>query len=127
MRTYGLWDLALAGFYAWLGFSFVPSRSLSFNLALGVVVALLGMSGLALLAQVRWARPLGILASLALLVFAAVVIVGLVASSAYLRGVYGPLGRGMAAISLGIGALVVELFALVPLFQLRFLLKRPKA
>jgi len=59
-----------------------------------------------------------------LLVFAALVILGLVASSAYLRGVYGPLGQGMAIVSLLIAALVVEGFALLPIFQLRFLLRR---
>ena len=62
--------------------------------------------------------------SLALLGFAAFVILGLVASSAYLRGVYGPLGRGLAVVTLVLAALMVELIALVPLFQLRFLLRK---
>jgi hypothetical protein len=58
-----------------------------------------------------------------LLGFAATIILGLVASSAYLRGVYGPLGRGMALIAILIAALVVEGLALLPIFQIRFLLK----
>ena len=124
MRTYGLLDLGLAALYAWLGFGLVPSRSHTFNLALSVVIALLALSGVALVARVKRARLVGIVSSLALLAFAAFVILGLVASSAYLRGVYGPLGKGMAVVSLLLAALAVELFALVPLFQLRFLLRR---
>jgi hypothetical protein len=60
----------------------------------------------------------------ALLAFAAVVVVLLVASSAYLRGIYGPLGKGMAVMTLAVAALVVEGFALLPVFQLRALRRR---
>jgi hypothetical protein len=45
-------------------------------------------------------------------------------SAAYVRGIYGPLGRGVAVLAVCVAALAVELFALVPLFQLRFLLKK---
>ena len=69
---------------------------------------------------------LGIVASVLLLAFAAVTVVLLVASSAYLKGVYGALGQGIAVVSLLIAALVIEGFALLPLFQLRFLLKKAR-
>ena len=124
MRTYGILDVGLAALYAWIGFVLVPSRSATFHLALGAVVALLGASGVSLLMQARWARRLGIVAAAALLGFAAVVISGLVASAAYVRGIYGPLGRGVAVLAVCAAALAVELLALVPIFQLRFLLKK---
>ena len=54
-----------------------------------------------------------------LLLFSAVVVALLVASSAYLHGIYGPLGKGMAMMTLLVAALVIEAFALLPLFQLR--------
>jgi hypothetical protein len=124
VKRYGALDLGFAGLYAWLGFRVVPSRSTTFTVALAILIALLVASGVGLLANARWGRVAGIVASAVLLGFAAAVILGLVASSAYLRGVYGPLGQGMAIVSLLIAALVVEAFALLPIFQLRFLLKR---
>jgi hypothetical protein len=127
VRFYGALDLAFAALYAWFGFAFTPSRATSFNVALALVCTLLAASGVALLAGVRWARPLAIAACSLLLTFAAVVILLLVASSAYLRGIYGALGQGMAVMSLLVAALVLEAFALLPLFQLRFLVGQRRA
>jgi hypothetical protein len=124
MRTYGILDLALAALYAWVGLSVAPSRSPAFNVALGVTIALCVVSGASLVARARWARLVGIVTAAALLAFAAFLVAGLVASSAYVRGIYGPLGRGVAVLALCAAALVIELFALVPFFQLRFLLKQ---
>jgi hypothetical protein len=124
MKTYGILDLAFAALYLWLGFWVVPGRSMAFNLALGAVSLLLALAGVGLVAGARWGRTAAIVASSVLLAFAAIAVMGMVASSAYLRGVYGPLGRGMALLCLVIAAVVVEAFALLPLFQLRFLLGR---
>jgi hypothetical protein len=126
MKTYGILDLAFAALYLWLGFWVVPGRSTAFNLALFSVSLLLALAGAGLVAGARWGRTVAIVASSVLLAFAAAALVGMVASSAYLRGVYGPLGRGMALLCLVIAAVVVELFALLPLFQLRFLLGRAR-
>lgn len=127
MRYYGALDLLFAALYAWFGFVFTPGRSLVFNVALAVVCALLAAGGVGLLAGARWGRAAAIAACALLLAFTAVVLVGLVLSGAYLRGIYGPLGQGMAVMCLLVAALVVEAFALLPLFQLRFLLGRARA
>ena len=124
MRWYGVLDLGFAAFYAWLGFGIIPSRSTAFNLALGLVVALLVVGGAGLVLRAKWGRVWAIAASAVPLLFAAVVIALLVVSGAYLRGIYGALGQGMALLSLVVAALVLEAFALLPLFQLRFLLGR---
>lgn len=124
VKLYGALDLAFAALYAYVGFVFTPGRSTPFNLGLGLVCALLTTAGVGLLLGARWGRVAAIAASVVLLLFAAAVIVALVISSAYLRGIYGALGQGMAAICLAIAALIVEAFALLPLFQLRFLLGR---
>lgn len=126
-RLYGALNLAFAALYAWFGFVFTPGRSTLFNVALAVVCVLLAGAGVGLVVGGRWARPLAIAACALLLAFAAAVIVGLVASSAYLRGIYGPLGQGMAVMCLLVAALVVEAFALLPLFELRFLFGSPRA
>ncbi len=127
MRFYGALDLAFAALYAWFGFSFTPGRSTAFNVALALVCLALAAAGVGLVAGARWGRAVALAACAALLAFAAVVIVGLVLSSAYLRGIYGPLGQGLAVMTLLVAALVVEAFALLPLFQIRFLLGQPRA
>jgi hypothetical protein len=127
VKLYGALDVAFAALYAWFGFSFTPGRSTTFNVALALVCTLLAAGGVGLLAGARWGRSLAMVACAALLAFAVVVVLLLVASSAYLRGIYGPLGQGMAVMTLLVAALVVEGFALLPLFQLRFLYGQRRA
>lgn len=127
MRLYGALDLAFAALYAWFGFVFTPGRSTAFNVALALVCALLASGGAGLLVGARWGRALAVAACVALLAFSGVVILGLVASSAYFRGIYGPLGQGLSVMTLLVAALVLEGFALLPLFELRFLLGRARA
>jgi hypothetical protein len=123
LRLHGALDVGFAALYAWLGFVVAPGRRPLWNAALAVVVALLGAAVVALVAGGRAARPLALVAHAVLLVFAATVIALLVASAAYLHGIYGPVGRGMALGFALAAALVVELCALLPIFQLRFLLR----
>ena len=125
-RGYGVLDVAFASLYAYLGFVLVPGRSVAFSVTLLVVVALLGTAGLALLVQGdggRVSRGLGIIACGVLLAFTVVCLVLLVMSSAFLYGTYGAIGRGLGALALVAAALVVELFGLLPLLQLRFHLR----
>jgi hypothetical protein len=122
LGLHGAANLAFAALYAWLGWSVVPGRGAGWNAALGGVVALVAAAGLGLLVVGRRARVLAIAAQVVLLVFGAVVVAGLVASAAYLRGVYGPIGRGLAGASVVAAALVVQLVGILPVVQLRFLL-----
>ena len=125
-RGYGLLDVVFASVYGYVGFVLVPGRSVAFSIALACVIAVLGGAGLALLVQGDGgvlARRAGILASGALLGFTLGVLVLLGMSSAFLYGTYGAIGRGLGALTLVVAALVVELFGLLPLFQLRFHLR----
>ena len=124
MRLYGVLDLAFAAAYGWIGFVVAPGRSTGFSLALGALIALLALAGAGLLAGAGWARKLAIAVSLVQLAFAAATVLGLIASAAYLKGVYGSVGQGIALVTILVAALVIEGFALLPLFQLRFLLRR---
>jgi hypothetical protein len=124
VKLYGALDVAFAATYAWFGFVFTPGRSTTFNLALALVCVVLFTAGIGLLVDARWARTLARVACWSLLAFSAIVVLLLVVSSAYLRGVYGPLGQGMAVMTLLVAALVIEGFALLPLFQLRELRRR---
>lgn len=124
MKLYGALDVAFAALYAWFGFVLTPGRSTTFNLALALVCVLLAGGGVGLVVDARWGRTLARVACWALLAFSSVVVLLLVVSSAYLRGVYGPLGQGMAVMTLLVAALIIEGFALLPLFQLRALARR---
>ena len=120
MKFYGALDLAFAALYAWFGFVFTPGRSTAFNVALALVCVLLAGAGAGLLTGARWGRPLARVACVLLLVFAGVVGVLLVASSAYLLGIYGALGQGLATMTLAVAALVVKAFALLRIAMLPF-------
>jgi hypothetical protein len=123
VKLYGALDVAFAALYAWFGFVLTPGRSAAFNFALAVVCVVLAAAGAALVADARWGKRLAAVACWLLLAFAGVVVILLIASSAYLRGVYGPLGKGMALITLAVAALVIEAFAILPVLQLRALKK----
>lgn len=125
-RSYGFFDVCFAALYGYAGFVLVPGRSAAFSTALAAVIALLGCAGLVLLVQGddgALARRLGIFASCTLLAFTVGVLVLLGMSSAFLFGTYGAIGRGLGMLTLVVAALVVELFGLLPLFQLRFHLR----
>ena len=122
-RIHGALDVAFAGIYAWLGFAVAPGRSPVWNAALLGVVALVGFAGVALLSRARFGRVIAMVAQLALLGFCLATVALLCASAAYLRGIYGPIGKGLAMTALIAVALVVELCGLLPFFQLRFLLR----
>jgi len=125
-RAYGVLDVAFAVLYGWLGFVAAPSRSSVFQAAIAVVALALFTTGVALAIggdRTRVGRSLGIATTSLLLAFTIVVIVLLAISAAYLDGVYGAVGRALGGLTLAAGALIVELFGLLPLFQLRFHLR----
>jgi hypothetical protein len=124
VRLYGSLDLAFAALYAWMGFVVAPGRSTAFSVALGLVIAGLAIAGAGLIAEQKWARKLAIAVSIVQLAFAAILVLLMIASAAYLKGVYGSLGQGIAIVTILVAALIVEGFALLPIFQLRFLLKK---
>jgi hypothetical protein len=126
-RAYGALDLIFAALYAYAGGVLAPSRDPRFTAALGIVVVLLGVAGLSLVVRGnrRDSRLLGIVASSVLLVFALAVMALLVGSASFLFGIYGALGRGIGVLSIVTAALVFEVCALLPVFQLAFHLRRP--
>jgi hypothetical protein len=128
-RVYGVLDLVFASAYAYVGLVLAPSRLLWFTIALYAVVSLLGAAGLTLIVggASRVGRALGMLACSVLLAFAVTAFALLVASSTFLFGVYGALGRGIGVLSIVAAALVLEVCGLLPLFQLAFHLRPPRA
>jgi hypothetical protein len=69
-------------------------------------------------------RRLALAAATVWLAAAALLILRVCVSAGFLAGVYGAFGKAAASGAIVIAALVVEVVALVPLFQVKFLMSR---
>lgn len=117
-------DLLFAAVYVLISRTVARSADGTFELAsLGFAACAVAMAaGAALRHRAAW--WLGVGGCVLLLLGATALIVLLGASAGYLHGVFGALGQAAAVIALVGAALVVELYLLLPLFQLRWLLAR---
>jgi hypothetical protein len=122
IKTYAAWDLGHAALYAAAAL-LSPAPAGGPRAVVLVFAALLTATAVGLLLRARWGRLLGLGTSVALLVCAFVSIALLVASAAYLRGIFGGFGEGAALVCLVAVALLVEVMVLLPAFQVRFLLR----
>lgn len=126
----GLNELFVA-IYIYLLVYVIPNRMMSAAIhlwALPVLMQLVAIGMAAVFVRARELRRIGwwlAFAGASLLVLATILlIVRVLVSAAFLAGVYGAFGKA-AAVSALIGvALVVELVALLPLFQIKYLMTR---
>lgn len=129
---YGGFDLAFAILYVVIILDLSPNRhgwaqalmlfvpACAFLLGIGTIVG-------ALLKDGRWGRIgwiVSVAAGTGMLLLVIVVIGLLLASAAFLSGVYDAFGKAAASGILGGAALTVELVGLLPLFQLKYLMTR---
>ena len=117
-------DLVFAAMYAALLWIVIPSRhgwvqALAIVLITSVVVA-----GVAMMVRRPWSWWVAVGGCAVLLLLAVVYIVLSLMSAALLSGVYGSFGRAGALLMLVAAALMIELIALLPALQLKFLLTR---
>jgi hypothetical protein len=122
--VYGALDLVFAGLYVVI--ATVVARSATGQFTIGSF-ALGGAAVLAALGTfVR--RPAGwwlAVAGCGLVLTGAVTLIALLAvSAAFLHGVYGSMGKAASAVTLAIAAVAVEIYVLLPAFQLKYLLSR---
>jgi hypothetical protein len=122
LRSYAAADLGHAALYA-LAAALSPTPAVGPRAVVLTFAAFLATTGVGLLLRARWGRLLGLATSVALLACAFMSISLLVASAAYLRGIFGGLGEGAALLCLVAAALVIEFMVLLPAFQVRFLLR----
>ena len=122
--TYGILDLVFAVVYVVLFSVVSPTR---FPLAAVQlwslpVLAVMMAGGMFLGGRTGW--RMATIASALLLVDALWLLVRVLVSAGYLAGVYGSFGKAAAVVALIAAALVIELVALLPLFQLKYLMTR---
>jgi hypothetical protein len=101
-----------------------PSRHASAS-AIGYLMMLsVVVMGAGVLVRNRWGWRASVAGCAALLILALVLFVLILMSAGFLAGVYGAFGKAASMFALVAAALVIELVALLPAFQLKFLLTR---
>ncbi|MDY0003571.1 MAG: hypothetical protein RBU30_19895 [Polyangia bacterium] len=124
LRTYGALDIAMACLYLFFFINVVPPYSPALRAGVAALALLMLSAGFLLLFLQRWGRILGLVVGYVLLGLTFLLVATLVASVAYLKGVYGAFGQGASyATFVGI-AIVVPYFGLPGAFQLHRLYKR---
>ncbi len=121
---YAGFDFAMAVFYIVVLFRIIPNRHgwvafLSWLTVLAPVVM-----GTAMIYRRRWSWWMGVAGCGLLLVAAVSFLAFALISAAFLSGVYGSFGQAASTFTLIGAALVIEFVALLPTFQLKFLMTR---
>jgi len=121
---YAGFDLIMAVIYAAVFFALAPNRH-GWVQALSAVLVLAPLvMAAAMFVRRPWSWWAGAISCGVLLLLALVYLILALTSAAFLAGVYGSFGRAGAVLMLVAAALVIELIALLPAFQLKFLMTR---
>jgi hypothetical protein len=117
-RVPGVVLLGLAATYGGVAVWAAP-RSGVFVVVVALLVALMVAAGVALIAGLRAGRPLGRAVAVALVAAGVAATIALTASVAWLHGVYGSVGRGLAVAATVVAVLVLQITALPALWLWR--------
>lgn len=99
----------------------LPTRWMPVDVGAVVVIALMAASGIALVANRRGAAALARVAAMIALAVGLVLFALLVLTASWLGGVYGPVGKGGAAIFVLVAAMVLPYLVVLPAAQLLWL------
>lgn len=99
----------------------LPSRWWPIDAGAVVLIVLLAVAGVGLLAKARWGERVARSASIASLVMGLGLVATLALTASYLRGIYGPVGRGGALILVLVAALAIPYLLVFPALQLAWL------
>lgn len=99
----------------------LPARWWLVDAGAVILIALLGAAGIGLLMRASWGEKVARSASIAALAFGLGLVATLALTASYLRGIYGPVGRGGALILLLVAALAIPYLLVFPSLQLVWL------
>lgn len=116
--VFGIGNLLVSALVAWGVFRGLPTRWWLVDGGAIVVVALMGSSGAALVSDHRWKETLTRIASAVVLVLGLALFATLAITASWLAGVYGPIGKGGAAIFVLVSALVLPYLVVLPAVEL---------
>jgi hypothetical protein len=121
---YGGLDLVFAAVYAVAIWKVIPNRLPSATIHLWTFPLAAAVMGAATLRGTPRGWWVAVIAGSAMLLSTFVLIVRIVISAAFLAGVYGAFGKAAATFALVMVALVIELVALLPIVQVKYLMTR---
>jgi hypothetical protein len=112
--AFGVTNLGVAVLAAWCVFRGLPTRWWVADTGGAIVVALMAASGGALLANHRLAEPITRAAAAVVLALGLVLFAVLALTASWLYGVYGPVGKGGAALFVLVALLVFPYLVVLP-------------
>jgi hypothetical protein len=122
--AFGIADLALAALYSFLVLRVIPSRSSTFTVVALTASTVLAAGGVGMIVQSRLGLVVAAVAAWAMVAATFALILLLVASAAYLHGIYDGIGQAGAALAILAALLAIEVVGLVPALQLIHLWRR---
>jgi hypothetical protein len=111
---FGIVNLGVAALVAWGVFRGLPTRWWVVDDGAAIVVALMAASGIALLANHRFAEPVTRVAGFVVLGLGLAIFAALALTASWLYGVYGPVGKGGAALFTLVALLVFPYLVVLP-------------
>ncbi len=111
---FGIVNLGVAALVAWGVFRGLPTRWWVVDDGAAIVVALMGASGVTLLANHRFAERVTRVAGFVVLGLGLGVFAALALTASWLYGVYGPVGKGGAALFTLVALLVFPYVVVLP-------------
>ena len=122
--VYAAFDFLIALVYAVLLLRVMPAGHAGQSPLLWLMVMCVAVMCGAMFVRNRWGWRVAAGACGLLLLLEVILLVILVMSAAYLSGVFGAFGRGAALMTLLAGFVTIQLIAMLPAFQLKFLMTR---
>ncbi len=123
LRFWAVAEICHAGTLAVAIAALVPWKTPWVNAAFLLYAATKGVGAIGMWRQRRWGWRVGTWSALVALVACAVLTTGLVASWAYLKGVFGDFGRGTSIAALLFASVALQMLGLFPALKLRALLR----
>ena len=123
-RIYAILNLCFAVFYLFLATSLIPARGFVGSALQWLLVLAMVSAGAGMMVPSRKGWLISVSGCALLLLLELALLLLLLLSASYLAGVYGSFGRGASALALVVAALSIELVALLPALQLKYLLTR---
>lgn len=112
--AFGVINLGVAALVAWCVFRGLPTRWWVVDTGGAIVTALMAASGVALLANHRLAEKVTRIAAGVVLAHGLALFAALALTASWLYGVYGPVGKGGAALFVLVTLLVVPYLVVLP-------------
>jgi hypothetical protein len=121
---YGGLDLAFAIIYGYVVARVIPNRLPLASFHMWTIPILIGAAGVGMFLGDRHGWWVAVIAASGVLLSTFLLIVRIVISAAFLAGVYGAFGQGAVVFAIVLVALVIELVALLPLVQVKYMMSR---